>query len=164
MKAEHMMKRRKQAEIYFSKFWPNMPDHAEDFGSYCLEKWLGGRSCNTSFKFIAIDYFRKYGRKVDGILGGSCDILDSGVRANLDKLIDGADAIPDDGTNHDSFQYKHLIRYDGLTKLERCILVLTHEWGMTCEEIADCLGFTKGRIPQLKLKAETKIRAKFENL
>lgn len=57
-------KKRISAVNYFNKRWKYFPkEHAEDFGSYCVEMWLSGkRKLDWPIFHIAVDYIRKYVR------------------------------------------------------------------------------------------------------
>lgn len=131
-----LSKKKNEAEDYFRKRFTWLPgEDSEDFGSYCVEKWLSGRHTATSFEFLSIDYFREYGVRYGK--RGSVDLMSQPTRNHEADKPGGLDFL---ASKLRGCSRSPLLRNKNLLREERATLILTYEWGLSAEEIADVFG------------------------
>jgi hypothetical protein len=124
---------RRKAEIFFRIAYPKQSEeNVEDFGSYCVERWLDGRSIKIPFKFMAVDYLREFGMKVS--IHGKSDVMSRPDNAELTELIE---------YDEKTFKKSDILRHKKLSKDQRALLILYFEWGLNFKEIGDLWGFQK---------------------
>lgn len=120
---------------YRSKFAFFSPDIIEEFGSFCVEKWLSGkRRLHTPFSYMAGDYQREYlkdPRSTDALNKETCDIEDySKVLVEPDNPIARMEAFQ--VLNHESIKPK-----------DRELLILLFEKDYTPNQIAKIYKITR---------------------
>lgn len=148
MDAEQLNEKKRKAQGWFRKKYRFLPEEdAQDFGAFCIEYWLEGGVTSRAYKYLAIDYLRKHGKRLNK--RGNSDAM-----ALLEKRKKGSDSVKYldiedhvDASNGSPDTSRFI--YTGLTKLQRIVMVLFYEWEFTKREVAHCLGVSPGRISQL---------------
>lgn len=142
--------RRKKIVRFFKERYPR--EDAEDFGSFCIEQWLRGRSILTNFSWMAADYFRLFGTKLK-VGRGSKDFMQQPLRSDTSLPGLELERYPTSSNPIEEFHNADLLRHKCLTSFDRTILILTYQWGFSGEEIADLFGLCPSRICQFKKEA-----------
>lgn len=150
--------RRKKAVTFFASRYPW--EDSDDFGSYCVIQWLGGRSQLAKFEWMAADYFRLFGTKFKKGRG-SGDLMQQPKRLSTDLLGMELEEYPTASNPIEEFHTADLLRHKSLNSLDRAILILTYEWEFSHQEIGDIFGLTSSRICQFKKEAEASLRKIF---
>lgn len=154
---QELLRLRSRATTYFKLVFPWFsPQQVEDFGSYCVEMWLSGRSEFTAFKYLAIDFVRK-GRS-------------PGDFSNRRK-VQGPKRVRDDDKELAKLQARktktqvleEMPSFHNLKQIERAVLILRGKWGFTEEEIGELFGVTYTRISQLFGEAVRKVKSNEES-
>lgn len=140
--------KREQAEAYFRKIWPRLPpEDVSDFGAYCVEKWLSGRSTSTSYSHLGVDYLRKFKNRYGA--RGSSDLMAQPTRIKYDPTVGGLIQLGSDSFELRRFDESSLLRDRRLGQNERAILILLYEWELTEKEVGDVFGVSESRISQM---------------
>lgn len=113
---------------FFMRRWGGKREDAEDFGSFCVERWLRGRHFSTDFEYLAIDFIRAKPKFVE--------------------------ELPRDETTS---LYEVSI-LDALDSFDRALLVLSSLWGMSENEIAHVFGLSASNVSKLKGAAIFRLR------
>lgn len=134
--SDQLVNGRAKACAYFRKKWPQHDDHAEDFGSYCVEQWLKGRSTSTALKFLSVEYLRSNIHSL-----GEKGSMDAMTKFNRDRadIQDPLDLVADFKNDIERFDKHSLLRHSMLNHEKRAIVILYCEWGMTPREIGDVM-------------------------
>lgn len=144
----------KQAKRYFGKRWNKYKSYKEDFGSYCVEMWLTGRNIKTSFEYLGIDFLRAYVHSFNR--GGPRDVVHRLIREDNGSFIEKVH------NKKKRENRSYLFREKDLLTIERAILILYYEWGLTGNELSDCFGITECYVTKVRHKAEAKIKSILE--
>lgn len=136
------------------KFKHLRKEDCEDFESFCCEQYLLGRDLRTSFNYLMIDYFRKFG--VSKPRKNSDDSEDT---RNVD-LMNQPHRVKETALKNvkapsaqDRSMFTQRYRTKDLDLVARASLILHLEWGFSYAEIADTLGYTVAYISQVMKKA-----------
>lgn len=147
--------RRKKIIRFFKERYPR--EDADDFGSFCVEQWLTGRSILTNFSWMAADYFRIFGIKIK-IGRGSIDLMQQPERSDTSLPGLELEKYPTPSNPIEEFHNAELMRHKSLNSFDRSILILSYQWDFSQQEIGDLFGITSSRICQFKKEAEKILR------
>lgn len=126
-----------------------------DFGSYCVEQWLSGRSPKTSYRFLAIDFMRNQaGTDRSGdLLRQFNKQVGSGRTVELMRLEHGSRDI-------ERFENYSVLWNAGLNLRERWVMTLYYIWGYSFEEIGKLIGVSESMAKLIEIAAVKKVRAR----
>lgn len=151
--------KRDKVIAYFKKHWKYLStDHADDFGSWCVEKWLNGKGIESSFNHLAIDYLRN-NFHFDEARKYTADALASNKKApieSIDLKYEGISAL-------EGIEFKEIIRQKKLSALERAIMILYYEWGFLDSEIADCFGMSEAYTGNVRRETVARLKTNIPN-
>lgn len=145
---EWLIEERKKIEAFFRKRWRGISDEEiSDFGAYCVEQWLNGRSPKTSYEYLGIDYLRSFAHRYG--TRGSSDMLSRPPGLRVYSETGDVPQLGADSFELRRFNESSALRDRRLSERERIVLILHYEWGFTLKEIGDLLAVSESRISQM---------------
>lgn len=143
---QELVSLREKAVYFFKLKRPGHREWAEDFGQFCVEKWLSGRCPYTSFEFLIIDYLRQYfirDPKRRKKAKAEEELL-SKIPLEKHKVF-APESIPT------LFEEAFFKRYR-MKERERSFVILFYEYGLTLKECGRVFGITESGMCVVKQK------------
>jgi DNA-directed RNA polymerase specialized sigma24 family protein len=124
----------------------------EELVQHVAVVWFEGKRLHAAYNHLAIDYFRKHGKRMGRAKKVKAGDLYQQVLVSGDKIQEDSNetlwsAIKDKSkTPPEILPEKYL---KGLKNVERAVIVLYFQWGFNMKEIGHALGVTECRISQI---------------
>lgn len=112
--------------------------------------WLSGRHPQTSYKYLGIDFLRKFGYSTGAHI--SSDLMSQPTRDLSDTPLGEFHKLASDSYELRRYDESSLLRDKRLSQKQRIVLILYYEWGFNLKEIGDVLGVSESRISQVHNK------------
>lgn len=155
MDEDKLLHRADIAKRFFFKHYPTKADDADEFVQFCVVEWLGGRNFATELRWMAIDFFRRYGTVPDTSRHVGVDVYNQHERNPLE--VSAINENPDPKEPLKKIEAFQELQTSKRPSIHRCMLALRHYWGFSTKEIALCFGISDSRVSQL-LNCKTKDR------
>lgn len=135
------------AYTFFRKRFSNFPEQdAEDFKSFCIIAWLGGRSIHTSYRYLAVDFFRMHGAETSNSRPRR-DAFQKAGRSQVIEKLDKRTIEASDGLFMSAQSFDDLI--SGLDLTTKMMVVMHFKYGHTMDELAHVYDLDLSRISQI---------------
>lgn len=135
------------AYTFFRKRYSKLPiEDAQDFKAFCIVAWLGGRSRQTAYRYLAIDFFRAHGAETSTSRRKRDAFQKAGRSSHVEKLdhrtSEDAAAIFTSAQNFDDL-------ISGMDLTTKMLVVMHFKYGHTLEELAHVYDLDMTRISQI---------------
>lgn len=141
-------------------------EQIEDMASHVQLLWVEGKRLETRYEYLAIDYLRKFGKRIGQKArvakdGKARDVYQN-VLLHLDEIVgdqagwDIQGIVYEKGISGNERIPEVFLK--NLKNIDRAIIILTYVWGLTMLEIGEVFGLSESRISQMHTVAIKQIK------